>query len=316
MERITVEQAAEYLRAHDGYTVYNHARPDGDALGSAAALALILRGIGKKAFAFSPDGIPEKFGFLPKEGVFIASPAEAKGFIPLSVDVAGPQLLGDIEVPLFAISFDHHLVNTLECERLCADSGKIAAGEIIFALAEELGAEITKDIADSLYTAICSDSGGFRYSLTSAETHRIAAVLHEAGADFVTINRRLFESKSKAQFELCKLAYNKLRTLRGGKCAYVAITKEEMDECGAVDDDFDCVNAVPREIEGVGVSAVLRPRGCGCKVSLRSSADVDVSAIAKRFGGGGHFHAAGFSLDSGVEDSETVIRKIFEEAEL
>ena len=316
MERITIKQAADYLRAHDRYIIYTHAMPDGDALGSAAALALILRAVGKKAFAFSPDGIPKKFDFLPAEGVFVSSPAEAEGFIPLSVDVAGPQLLGDIKAPLFAICFDHHLVNTLECEKACIDSGKIAAGELVYELAAELGAEITKEIADSLYTAICSDSGGFRYSLTTAETHRIAAKLHEAGADFVLINRRLFECKTRAQFELSKLAYNKLRVMRGGKCAYVAITKAEMDACGATDFDFDCINAIPREIDGVCVSAVLRARGNGCKVSLRSSSETDVSEIAKRYGGGGHFHAAGFNLNAGVDEAEAEIRKIFEEAEL
>jgi phosphoesterase RecJ-like protein len=316
MERITVEQAAEYLLAHDGYIIYNHAMPDGDALGSAAALALILRGIGKRAFAFSPDGIPEKYGFLPAEGVFVASPDELPGYIPLSVDVAGPNLLGDIKVPVFALSFDHHLINTLECERLCLDSGKIAAGELIYELAAELGAKITKDIADSLYTAICSDSGGFRYELTSAQTHRIAAELHEAGADHAVICRRLFECKSRAQYELLRLAYNKLRLTRGGKCAYVVVTKEEKDACGAGDGDFDCVNSVPRELDGVEISAVLRARGNGFKVSLRSSGDTDVSAIAKRYGGGGHYHAAGFTLECGAEEAEAEIRKIFEEAEL
>ena len=315
MERVTIEQAAEFLRGNDRFLIYCHASPDGDALGSSAALALILRGAGKKACAFSPDGIPKKYDFLPAEA-FVSSPAEAKGSIPVSVDVAGPKMLGEIEIPRFALSIDHHLVNTIECDRLCLMPERIAAGEIIFLLADALGVEITKEIADSLYTAICSDSGGFRYSLTTAETHRMAARLHEAGADFVLINRRIFECRSEAQFRLTKLAYNKLRTMRGGKCAYVAITQKEIDSCGASDSDFDCVHAVPRELDGVCVSAVIRARGSGCKVSLRSSSETDVSEIAKRYGGGGHFHAAGFSTETSVEETETEIRKIFEEAEL
>ena len=235
---------------------------------------------------------------------------------PLSVDLAGAKLLGGAPAPLFALSFDHHRVNTLECERLCLMSDRIATGEMIFLLAEELGVELSKDIADSLYTAICSDSGGFRYALTSAETHRIAARLHESGADFEYICRRLFECKSAAQVKLIKLAYNKLAFMRGGKCAYVAITAGEAEECGAKSEDFDCVNSIPREVDGVLVSAVVRAHKGGSKISLRSSGDVDVAAIAQKYGGGGHYHAAGISLDCEVPQAEETVKKIFGETEL
>ena len=304
------------MAANDGYLVYNHAHPDGDALGSAIALVKILRHIGKKAFAYSPDGIPAKLDFLPYEGIFVSDPEKYKNFIPLSVDLAGPKLLGKAEAPRFALSFDHHLINTLECDRLCLMNRLCSCGEMIFLLADEMSYEPDADCAAALYTAICSDSGGFRYSLTSAQTHRMAARLHEKGIDFAYINRRLFESKTRAQTELIKFAYNNLRFVKDGKFAYVAITVDDLKKCGADDSDVDCVNDIPRSVDGVLASAVIRERGDGVKVSLRSSDSVDVAAIASRFGGGGHYHAAGLSLDCKAEEAAKIIERIFSEIEV
>lgn len=317
MKTISLNQAAAFLNECDGCLIYTHANPDGDTLGSATALALILRAKGKKAEVFSVDGIPEKLDFLPTDGIFIESePEDLSGYTLISVDVAGPRMLSGAKNTSFALSIDHHKVNTIDCENLLVMDDRIACGEIIFKLMDELGAELTKDIAIALYTAVCSDSGGFKYDATKPETHLMAARCLEKGIDFAEINRRLFECKTKAQVALTQAAYRNLELLCGGKFAIVAITPEEAASCGASESDFDCINSIPREIKGVLASAVIRKKADGVKISMRSNADIDVAEIAKSNGGGGHYHAAGFTFDGDFNSALELTRNIFSELKL
>ncbi len=317
MQLISVKEAAAFLMGCDGCLIYTHASPDGDTIGSAVALALALRKLGKNASVFSVDGIPEKLSFIKNEGVFVENePENCENYTLISVDVAGPKMLGRAKNSFFALSVDHHKVNTVECERLLVMSDRIACGEIIFKLLDELNIELDYDIATALYAAISSDSGGFRYEATKPETHVMAARCLEAGIDFADINRRLFESKSLSQVALTKTAYKNLELLRGGKFAIVAIRPEEVKECGATETDFDCINSIPREIGGVLASAVIRQKADGIKVSLRSNADIDVAEIAKAFEGGGHYHAAGFTHGGSFDEALKTVRKIFSEIEI
>lgn len=317
MEHISINKAAAFLNECDGCLIYTHASPDGDTLGSATALALILRQLGKKAFVFSVDGIPEKLSFLPTEGIFVDDePENLDGLTLISVDVAGPRMLGNAKNKSFKLSIDHHKVNTVDCDKLLVMNDRIACGEIIFMLADELGVDITKEIAIALYAAISSDSGGFRYDATKPETHRMAARLIETGINFAEINRFLFESKSMAQVELTKTAYRNLEFINGGKFAIVAIRPEEVENCGASESDFDCINSIPREIAGVLASAVIRQKSDGVKVSMRSNADIDVAEISKKQGGGGHYHAAGFTFSGSFDEALELTRKLFSEITL
>ena len=317
MELISIKQAAAFLKGCDGYLIYTHASPDGDTVGSAVALALALRKMGKKANIFSVDGIPNKLSFMPIGDLFFESePDSTNGYTLLSVDVAGPKMLGKANNKSFSLSIDHHKVNTIDCERLLVMSDRIACGEIIFLLIDEMGVEIDSDIAIALYGAICSDSGGFRYDATKPETHIMAARCLEKGIDFAEINRILFESKTESQVKLIKTAYNNLELLNGGKFAIVAIRPEEVAACGATEMDFDCINSIPREIAGVLASAVIRQKAEGVKVSMRSNVDIDVAEIAKAFNGGGHFHAAGFTHCGSFDEAIDIVRKCFSEIKI
>lgn len=311
MTPINIKEAAAFLMGCDGCLIYTHASPDGDTLGSASALALILRSLGKQAFVYSPDGIPKKLSFIPSDGIFVDE--EIPGLTPISVDVASTKLLGKAVNTHFELSIDHHKVNTVDCERLLCMDDRIACGEIIFMLSVEFGAELTKEMALSLYTAISSDSGGFRYEATKAETYMIAAKCIETGIDFADINRRLFESKTIPQVDLIRTAYKNLELLRDGSFAIVALRPDEVEKCGADENDFDCINPIPREIAGVRASAVIRKKGDVVKVSLRSNDDTDVAEMASVFGGGGHIHAAGFSLDEDFDSVVECVRKLFSE---
>ncbi len=314
MENISINKAAAFLLGCDGCLIYTHASPDGDTLGSATALALALRAKGIRANVFSVDGIPEKLKFLPTDGIFIESePEDLSNYTLISVDVAGPKMLGKAKNTHFALSIDHHKVNTIDCDMLLVHPERIACGEIIFLLADKMGVKLTKDMAIALYAAISSDSGGFRYDATTSETHIMAARLLETGIDFAEINRFLFESKTVAQVELTKAAYRNLTLLRDGKFAIVAIPPNEVEACGAVETDFDCINSIPREIAGVLASAVVRQKPDGVKVSLRSNISIDVAEIAKSQNGGGHYHAAGFTYDGDFDSAVELTRKIFTE---
>ncbi len=312
MNLINVKDAAAFLRGSDGYLIYTHASPDGDTLGSAVGLALALRAMGKRVNIFSVDGVPEKLSFIPQDGLFIKSEPESTAeYTLISVDVAGPRMLGNAKNSHFALSVDHHKVNTIDCDRLLVMDDRIACGEIIFKIIDELGVALNKEMAIALYTAICSDSGGFRYDATKPETHLMAARCIEQGIDFAEINRRLFECKSIAQVELTKAAYRNLELLNGGRFAIVAIRPEEAEKCGVTDPDFDCINSIPREIAGVLASAVIRQKPDGIKVSMRSNVDIDVAEIAKSNGGGGHYHAAGFTFKGDFDEALALVRNIF-----
>lgn len=317
MKQFGIKEAAAFLSECDGYLIYCHASPDGDTLGSAIGLALILRKLGKRAFAFSVDGIPNKLSFLPTGDIFLeAEPEDLSDYTLISVDVAGPRMLGNARNKSFVLSIDHHKVNTIDCENLLVMSDRIACGEIIFKIMDELEVSLDKDIACALYSAICSDSGGFRYDATKPETHIMAARLIETGIDFASINRYLFESKTPEQIALTKTAYNNLELLCDGKFAIVAINEEQMKACNAIESDFDCINSIPREISGVLASAVIRQKSDGVKVSMRSNADIDVAELAKKQGGGGHYHAAGFTYSGDFNSALELTRKIFTELSL
>ena len=176
MEHLSIKQAAAFLTGCDGYLIYTHASPDGDTIGSATALALILRKLGKTANAFSVDGIPEKLDFIPTGDVFLTDePDDTSKYTLISVDVAGPKMLVGAKNRSFALSIDHHKVNTIECERLLVMSDRIACGEIIFMLMEELGVE--KE--DILYFGDMTQPGGNDYPVVQMGIDTITVRSHE-----------------------------------------------------------------------------------------------------------------------------------------
>ncbi len=312
MNNISYTEAAAFLAERDGFVVFTHANPDGDTIGSAVAFVRILRSMGKKAVAVCADSLPQKLAFLDKDGVFVK---DIPAFIEtaVSVDVASKAVLGGFgtfcDSREFDLSIDHHKVNTLPCRRLLCKPDYIANGEIIYELALNMQLDIDKDIAEALYTAICSDSGGFKYSNTRPETYEYAAAFLRKGIDFAEINRRLFEQKSPAQILLEREAYNALTLHYGGKLAVVAIDEDILASCGASEGDFDSVNQIPRQIAGVEVSAVIRPKKGETKVSLRSNVYYDVAAFAKTHGGGGHVHAAGYQHNGSVKAAAEALIK-------
>lgn len=311
---ISEQEAVRFFAERDRFFIYTHQLPDGDTLGSGTALTLGLRKLGKTAYAFNRSGVPAKLAFLCGEDVFWPSDkALPDGFVPVSVDIASSKMLAEEDQQTFALSIDHHAVCTVPCEKLYLKADYPAAGEIVYELLCVLGVPPT-DIpsAKALYAAISSDSGGFRYEATRPSTLRAAANLLETGIDFADISRRLFEQKTPERVALEACAYSRLERFYGGAFAWIWLTKEDFESARATDTDGDGLNDIPRQLAGVEISAVIRPRGNGYSCSFRSNGKVDVATLAQSLGGGGHLRASGFTLDPSTLDEmkKTVLEAV------
>lgn len=312
-----MKKAAAFFKKRNNFLIVSHASPDADTIGSAAALVKGLRSLGKKADAICDEAIPKKLAFLDAECCFVETePAGTETYI--SVDTASASMLGGLAGKytverVFDLSIDHHMVNSIPCERRLLHIDYSSCGEIIFELLIEMGVKMTKSIATSLYGAMSSDSGGFRFSSTRGETMRYAAVLMETGIDFAKINRLLFETKTPSQIALERFAYNSIELFLGGRLAIIAFKKDDLSTVNAEESDIDSINQIPRQISGVEVSAIIRPKGDKVKVSLRSNDYFNVAAFASElFGGGGHHHAAGCSFEGDVDEVKRIIVEALE----
>ncbi len=295
-EKIGMSEAADFIKAHDGFLILSHANPDGDTLGCAFALCRALQKLGKKAKNICADELSHRYDFMKKS-------VEKQEFVPqtyITVDVADKKLLGDLEKTYgdkIDLAIDHHVSHVDFAEKLVLEPHAAAAAQTVYKLIMELGGAelIDEKIAACLYTGISTDSGCFRYSCATSETHRIAAELLEYDFDHSALDFVFFDLKTKARIALEEKIYHDMEFYCGGKCALVTLTKEELATVDS--EDSNGLSAIPRMIEGVEVGVVIKQRGNGSwKASLRSNSTVDVQAVCSKFGGGGHEKAAGCSF--------------------
>ena len=294
----SLTEVCEFFKKHDNYLILTHASPDGDTLGSAFSLLIILQRLGKKASVICPDEIPKKYGYFTDK---CQNTAEDEEYTVVAVDVADNKLLGSLKEKYgerVELSIDHHRSNTGFAKQTYLDSDAGANCECIYEIARELSIEIDELMALCLYTGISTDTGCFRFSNTTAKTLRIGADLMEKNIDTAEINRIMFETKSKVRVLLEKAALDKMEFFFGGKCAIITVTSSMYKETGCKDEDLEGITAIPRSIEGVlaGVTLREKPEG-GYKVSVRTYPPVDASKICGLLGGGGHIRAAGCQIN-------------------
>ena len=294
---LSLSECCELLLSVENPLVAMHIRPDGDTVGSGAALCEIFKQLGKNPKYACHDDIPERLAFLI-EGYERTDNFD--GLTPVAIDVASPAQLGGLYerlTPLFSI--DHHKMNTPFCDNFtlsCASS----AGEVLLDLARVLVGmgrlTITKRIAECIYAAISSDTGGFAYSNASAKAYRDAADLISLGIDHADINKRLFDSKSKTEIIAEGFVGSRLNCSDDGKIAYAVISKKEREAIGLPFTAFDTAIDVVRALRGSEVAFVVKETDKGeFKASLRSTG-VNVAEIAARHSGGGHIRAAGCAV--------------------
>ena len=301
-----VQRAAELLRAWDKILILSHRSPDGDTLGCASALSRALIALGKSVQFRCADEIPEKYAYM-FDGVDFGD------FVPektVTVDVADKVLLGTLE-PLGEnadLAIDHHATHRPFAKEIWVEGDAAAACQLITKLIPALGAEITPEIADCLYTGISTDTGCFKYPNATPETYRIAADLMERGARAAEINRIMFDTKSRAAIALMKRVYSDMEFFHEGRCAVLCLTKALIAETGAGESDLDGVSAMVRQVEGVQFGVTIRERGENeYKISLRATEPADAAAVCRQFGGGGHKGAAGCTIYAPLEEVKAQI---------
>ena len=295
---LTLNECAEILRGHDDYFLITHTRPDGDSLCSAAALCSGLRRLGKTAVMYRNPEITETYQPLtaPFEG------EQKVGCFIITVDVADVTMFPAGWEGSADLAIDHHPKNPGYAAATYVDGTKAACGEIVMALIELLCGDLTAEEAKLLYIAVSTDSGCFSYGNTTAETLRDAAHLIDCGAENGPLNKRFFRSYTFNRLKLEGMIYANLQTFRNNQINVAVVTQEMMRESGATEDDCDDLASLPGKVRGSVVNITIRELEEGkCKVSLRTSEEVDAAAICARFGGGGHKMASGCTLNTDPE---------------
>jgi bifunctional oligoribonuclease and PAP phosphatase NrnA len=312
------------LRDNERFVVTSHEAPDGDALGSLLGTELALRGLGKDVVMFlgGTAPLPGEYRFLEleKRGLRRERPADAAERVLVAVDCASPGRVGAepgvVDAAPFTVNIDHHHDNPRfgDVDLIVPDAS--STGEVLADVFHELGVVMTPEIAEALYIALVTDTGRFQYANTTPKALRLAADLVEAGADVNRVFQGVYENVQFAKLKLLARALERARVLEGGEIVVSHLLRADFEAVGAAEPYSEGIIDMLRSVEGSAVSALIRePPRDGAparKVSLRSSVDeVDVSAIARKSGGGGHREAAGFSSDLSVEEiTEFIVREV------
>ncbi|HUJ91668.1 MAG TPA: bifunctional oligoribonuclease/PAP phosphatase NrnA [Gaiellaceae bacterium] len=317
-----LEAIAEALREHDRYLVVTHENPDGDALGSLLATTLALRALGKDTLMFLAGDapLPREYESMQLDGLLRALPDDTEERVLVAVDCAKADRIGPDPAPVeragFVVNIDHHHDNTRfgDVNLVVADAS--STGEVLRDVIGELGVELTPEIAEPLYIALVTDTGRFQYTNTTPKTLRLAAELVEAGADIHAVFQQVYESVEFAKLPLLGRALEHARVLEGGRIVVSYLVLSDFVEVGAPESYSEGIIDYLRAVEGCELAVLIRepPRDDvpARRVSLRASVDeLDVSAIAREFGGGGHRQAAGFSSDATIEEITELIRQGF-----
>ncbi|MBL8996982.1 MAG: bifunctional oligoribonuclease/PAP phosphatase NrnA [Gemmatimonadales bacterium] len=311
--REAIQRIAAALRPGMTVALSTHINADGDGCGSQTALARLLGQMGVRAFIVNPTPWPELFRWLLGEDVEDRSAqgaAALKGVDRLIVlDISDLGRLGTLAaavraLPQDALVIDHHLPgDEPPGKTMLSDTAACATAELVFDLARECGLTITTPIAKSLYTALVTDTGGFRFGNTSPRCLAVAAELLQAGVDPEQMYARIYSSVPLGRLHLLRDALDTLAVDMAHGMAWVTIEAGALEKHGVSSEDLDGVVEHPRSIAGVRLAMLFRDLGHGkVKVSFRSIAGVNVNTLARAFGGGGHARASGALIAGGIAD--------------
>jgi phosphoesterase RecJ-like protein len=303
-----LDQVLEHIKERRHFLVTSHTRPDGDAVGSSLGLAQILRKMGKEAEVVLGDSVPVIYRPLPHaDSIIHASSVNGKydAAIILECDSVLRTRLQGLEQH-FLINIDHHATSKPFANVNWIDPSACAVAEMVFRLGQAAGVKITPEIATCLYTAVLTDTGSFSYSSTTAHTFDLAKRLVEHGADPARIAHNVYFSNPTSKMRLLGAALSALH--REGALVWMAVTRDDMDRSGALEEDCEGLVNYALGIAGVEVAVFFREIADGkVRVSVRSKGAVNVAEIAEKFGGGGHQCASGFSVPGSISAAEKVV---------
>jgi phosphoesterase RecJ-like protein len=310
---------ADEIRTRQRFVLSSHVRPDGDAIGSQVAMAFALWQLGKDVRLVNRDAPP---------GPLLVFPGVSKIEVADRIDDPGDAVIvmecGDLSRTGvegfergFVINIDHHLGNTDYGALNWFDGSAAACGEMVFDLVKELGVELTPEIATHVYVAIITDTGSFHYSSISPRTFDICRQCVEAGIDPPSIARAIFDSNNLGRLKLFGAVLSKMELDPSGRVATVYVDQKLAAECGGTYEDTEGIVNLPLTVKEIQAVAFFKEAGPNdWRISMRSKGEVDVNAIAKEYGGGGHKNASGCSATGSLGELKLLFeRKLLEAIE-
>jgi phosphoesterase RecJ-like protein len=309
-----LNQIVDAIRARRRFVVSSHTRPDGDSIGSSVSMALALRAIGKEARVVHRDRAPDALlGFPGVSDIEIADRANGDfeaGIIMECGELARTGVAG-LEGH-FLINIDHHPGNSGFGQINWFDSSAAACGEMVFDLIRALDVPLTVEIATHIYLAILTDTGSFHYSSISPRTFDICRLTLEAGVDPVQVARAVYDSNNMGRLKLFGSVLNAMRTDDSGRIAILYLDHEMAREAGATYDDTEGLINEPLTVKEVQAVVFFKQiEGDEYRVSMRSKGEVDIGAIARELGGGGHKNAAGCTVTGSIDAlRQTLVQKM------
>lgn len=306
---IDLKTAVKRLKENDYIVILIHQFPDGDTIGCGYSLCMALKSLGKRVRVECCDEVGKRYNYITENVSF----DEFEPKFVVAVDVADIKLLGSKadEYERIDLCIDHHGSNTDYALETYVDSSAAAACEILYETEKMLCGDVDKDQAAALYTGISTDTGCFKFSNTTAKTHRIAAELMEKGIRYDEINRIMFDTKSKSRIMVERAAMNTIKFSCDDKVAIMTLTKEMREKYNAHDSELEGITGLPRTIEGVLLGITIRERDDTsiCKISARTHPPISASDFCANFGGGGHERAAGCEIKADKETAYEMLLK-------
>lgn len=322
----TIQNLIDWIQPRDNFAIIPHVNPDGDCLGSGVALKILLEKLGKHAFVCCQDSVPHMYRSLPQKEC-IVRPEEAP-FQPEALlfedvsdfaraaDRGAFSRNGNVEPKDWAL-MDHHETNGGFAPVSVIDPESPATGVLVMRLLDALGLPLTDmDMVICLYIAISTDTGNFCYSNTTPEAARYFSRFLEAGLDIDTYSLYVHRERTIARLKLLAMAVDHAHIQCSGKFIYTQITQQMYDECHATHEDTEGIVSTLQDIEGVVLAMTIEARDNGktTKFSFRSKGNLDVAALARHFGGGGHKNASGLNLPCPVEEAKEKVVPYFAQA--
>ena len=308
MERpiLSARGAAGYLEALDNVLLLTHVRPDGDTIGSAAALCRALQDCGQTAYLLPNPEITATYA--PYAAPYWA-PEDWQAEHIVSVDIADASLLPENAQSYrdrIELAIDHHPSQTFFARNTCLEADSAACGEIVYEILQHLTA-LTADIALPLYVAVSTDCGGFQYGNTTARTHRIAAALMDV-VDVAAVNKTLFRTKSRVRLAMESRMVADMKLFDHQRVVVMEIPLSLRQEMQATDADIEELSALPALVEGTDCGVTLRELRPGTvKVSVRTGPRVDACALCRILGGGGHHAASGATVEGTLDEARMAV---------
>ena len=301
----TAAHVATEIRRRQRFVVASHARPDGDAIGSSLAMALALQRLGKQARVVSRDRVPPQMQVFPSvDSIEVTDHVDDPGDAVIVLECGDTQRTGIAGLDGgYVINIDHHPGNTMFGAMNWLDLSAAACGEMVFELIGALGVSLTPEIATHVYIAILTDTGAFHYSNITPRTFDICRQCVEAGVNATAVARSIFDSNNLARLKLYGAVLHRMQLDPTGHIATVSVDQQLARECGGTYEDTEGLVNLPLTVKDIMAVAFFKENGPGdWRVSMRSKGAINVNAIAREFGGGGHTNASGCSVRGNFAD--------------